>query len=461
MKFCLVLSWFRVHLKYVCVIACFIAILILPYMKVKKIVKLKIENVGLQFDKESLYPYHFKGGSVTQLWQSMVLLQNCSGVSKIGLGTQSPLWADKNVLLANTENDANILMYTITKRALMMVKGESFESPIQLIDDIFDELYAYGKQVTNNRDLNESFILNALVSLDNAAWLLFAHDNDIASFDELIPEQYREGLMHKQSRVAAVPAFSVGAKIDEIKSAVDKGFYVLKLKTGSAGTQQEMLEKDIDFFTAVHKAVGDSETAFTQNNKIQYCVDPNGRYESKETLQQFLDAADQIGALNQIAILEEPLEERNESYVGDLGVPIAADECVRTHEDVVKRVELGYTAIAVKVIAKTLSKTLKVIHSAHQNKMPCFCADLTVNPILLDWNKCISARLNSIPSLNLGFLESNGHQYYKNWNALKEYHPRKGATWTNINKGSFELDQTFYDESGGIFLPSTYYSSFF
>jgi hypothetical protein len=62
-------------------------------------------------------------------------------------------------------------------------------------------------------------------------------------------------------------------------------------------------------------------------------------------------------------------------------------------EDAAKRIEQGYSAIAVKAIAKTLSMTMRITQLAHEKKVPCFCADLTVNPILVDWNKNIAARL--------------------------------------------------------------------
>ncbi len=45
-------------------------------------------------------------------------------------------------------------------------------------------------------------------------------------------------------------------------------------------------------------------------------------------------------------------------------------------EDTAARIEQGYGAIAVKAIAKTL--TMKIAQLAHENKVPCFCADLTV-----------------------------------------------------------------------------------
>ena len=67
----------------------------------------------------------------------------------------------------------------------------------------------------------------------------------------------------------------------------------------------------------------------------------------------------------------------------DLGVRIAADESAHTDEDAIKRIEMGYQAIALKAIAKTLSMTMKIAQAAFERNVPCFCADLTVNPMKL------------------------------------------------------------------------------
>ena len=53
---------------------------------------------------------------------------------------------------------------------------------------------------------------------------------------------------------------------------------------------------------------------------------------------------------------------------------------------------MGYQAIALKAIAKTLSMTLKIAKVAHDHNVPCFCADLTVNPILVEWNRAVAAQ---------------------------------------------------------------------
>ena len=423
--------------------------------------KIRIKNVDSNFEREPLTPYHFKGSFITEGWQTAAWLEAESGTHKIGLGGQGILWSDAKVFAAHSEAGGNALMYAMSERALELMKGNSFTNPMELLDDLLPEIYAYGKKITGNPDLRKTFALNSLVCVDNAAWLLYAAENNINRFDDMIPDQYRPGLSWRHTKVASMPSFSVGAKIEKIKAAADQGYFIMKLKTGSAGTQDEMLEKDIAFLSAVHAAIGHYETPYTKNGKIPYYFDANERYDKKETLLRFLDHAKKIGAFDQIAVVEEPFGERNSAFVGDMGVTIAADESAHTVEDAAIRIQQGYGAIAVKAIAKTLSMTMKICQLAYEKKIPCFCADLTVNPILVDWNKCVAARLEPFPNLNIGLQETNGHQYYKNWDKMMTYHPKAGASWTQTRNGVYVTDKSFYDESGGIFQPSAHYEQMF
>lgn len=182
----------------------------------------------------------------------------------------------------------------------------------------------------------------------------------------------------------------------------------------------------------------------------------------KERLCEFLDYAKSIGALERIAIVEEPFDEANKVDVSDLGVRIAADESAHSCEDVIERIKLGYGAIALKPIAKTLSETLKILKAATENNIPCFCADLTVNPLMVEFNKNIAARIDKFPGVKIGILESNGHQNYVNWEQMKTYHPMYGkGKYLNSERGIFCLDDEFYDISGAIFKDSDYYCSLF
>jgi len=348
----------------------------------------------------------------------------------------------------------------MSERALQIMKGNSFTNPLELLDQLLPEVYTYGTKITGNPDLRKTFALNALVCVDNAAWLLYTMENKLKNFDDMIPGIYKPGLSSRQSKVVRLLSFSAASDIAKIKAAADEGYFI-KMKIGSAGTQKEMLEKDITFLSNVHKAIGHYKTPYTKDGRIPYFLDSNGRYEKKDFFLRFLDHAKKIRAFDQIAVIEEPFDESSEVYAGDMGVIIAADESAHTVEDAARRIEQGYKAIVLKGIAKTLSMTLKISQLTYEKQIPCFCADLTVNPILVDWNKCVAARLSPFPKISVGVLESNGPQYYKNWLKMMTYHPKADAIWTQTRNGAYYTDKSFYDESGGIFQPSAHYVELF
>ena len=423
---------------------------------------IRIKSVDSNFERDPLIrPFGFKGGYMTEIWQAAGLLETDSGYQEIGLCTQSVLWSDAEVFAAHTESAGNAIMYLMLEYALQKSKDSTFQDPIELMENLLPDTYEYGKKITQNKNLRKTFALNALLALDNAAWLVYAKENEFKSFDEMIPESYRDGLSYKHKKIASIPLMSYAVPISEIKEAVDDGYFVMKIKIGQPGTQEEMLEKDKNRIEEIHKAIGDKEIPHTKDGKIPYYFDANGRYEKKETLLRLLDHAEKIGALDQIVIIEEPFPEEYEVDVSDIGVRIAADESAHTDEDAEKRIQMGYSAIAVKAIAKTLSMTLKIIKVAHKHGIPCFCADLTVNPILVDWNKNVAARLAPFPELGLGLLETNGHQNYANWDKMRSYHPCTGASWTITKNGVFNLDDDFYKKSGCIFRQSDHYLNLF
>jgi L-alanine-DL-glutamate epimerase-like enolase superfamily enzyme len=126
------------------------------------------------------------------------------------------------------------------------------------------------------------------------------------------------------------------------------------------------------------------QSIYTKNGKLPYYFDANGRYESKKTLLKLIDHTYKIGAFDQIAIIEEPFPEELEIDVSNIPVRLAADESAHTVEDAIKRIEMGYKAMDLKAIAKTLSMTIKITKAALERDVPCFCADLTVNPVLVE-----------------------------------------------------------------------------
>ncbi len=424
--------------------------------------KITITAVAAKFEREALIrPFGFKGGYMSEIWQSAALLQSEAGARKIGLCTQNVLWSDAAVFAAHSESAGNALMFALTEYALGLVNGRSFVTPVDLLDSILDEVYAHGKKISGNPRLRKTFALNALVGVDNAAWLLYAAENGIESFDELVPAAYRPALAHRHQQVASIPLMAYNIPVEEIKAAVAGGYFFMKIKIGQPGSQQEMLEKDKARLSEIHQAIGGARTPHTADGKLPYYFDANERYESKETLLRLLDHARKIGAFDQIAIIEEPFAETFDADISDIPVRIAADESAHTDADAIRRMQMGYKAIALKAIAKTLSMTLKVAQAAHERQVPCFCADLTVNPILVEWNKNVAARLAPFPGIGIGLLETNGHQNYKNWGAMRSYQPQHDAQWSLTRKGVFNLDADYYAKSGGIFMPSSHYEALF
>lgn len=424
---------------------------------------IRIDCVDSYFEREPLIsPFGFKGGYLSELWQPVSYLRADSGNHAIGLGTQSVLWSDAGIFSSYSESGGNALMYLLTERALQMLKNTSYTSPVDLIDSLYWEIYQYGIRITGNSSLRKTFALNALVSVDNALWLLYAKENGIRNFDQLIPREYSSVFSEKHERVAAIPLISYNVNTLDIRSQVQQGYFFMKIKIGQAGSQQEMLQKDTERLTEIHNVLKDIRTPYTQSGKIPYYFDANGRYEEKETFLRFLDHAKKIGAFDQIAIVEEPFPENCEMDVSDIPVRLAADETAHTETDTVERIAMGYKAVALKPIAKTLSMTMKIAKAASDRSIPCFCADLTVNPVLVEWNKNVAARLKPFPGLDqIGLMESNGHQNYVNWRSMEQRTPFYKEPWRQMEKGFYHTSESFYMRGGGIFDPIPYYEEIF
>ena len=421
-----------------------------------------IQAVSSNFEREPLIrPFGFKGGYMTEIWQTANLLQSATGIKKVGLCTQNVLWSDASVFADHSESGGNALMFALTEHALQLIKGRAFTNPVELLEEIFDEVYQYGIKITGRKDLRKTFALNALVGVDNAAWMLYAAENEIDNFDKLIPTKYRPALSKHNKIVASIPLMAYSIPVTEIVQAVESGYFFMKIKIGQPGTQAEMLEKDKERLSSIHKAIGHYQTPHTSSGKLPYYFDANGRYEEKDTLMKLIDHAKNIGAFEQIAIIEEPFPEEAQIDVRDIPVRLASDESAHTDNDAITRIEMGYKAIALKAIAKTMSMTMKIANVAKERNIPCFCADLTVNPILVDWNKNVAARLDPFPGLGTGLLETNGHQNYKNWKVMESYHPFPDAEWRKTEKGVFNLDADFYKKSGGILTDSSHYMELF
>ena len=423
---------------------------------------IRIVRTQSDFEREKLIrPFGFKGGYLTELWQVISKMQSESGISRIGIATQSVLYGDSDLFSHHSEADGNTMMYDLVNRALDIVKQTPFRTPVELIDKILPKVIQEGKKITGKQDLNINFVYNALISVDNAAWLTYAAENKFSSFESMIPKQYKKALSHKNKKIAIMYQIPYGMPMQDLKNAVKQGYFVFKIKTGAPGSQSEMLQADIDRLSLIHETLKDLRTEQTENGKLIYTMDANARYEKKETLLKYLDHARKIGAYDQILLFEEPLNENNEERVDDIDILIGADESVHDEQSAIRRLDQGYKVMVLKGIAKTLSLSIKIAKLAAERNVPCMCADLTVNPILIDWNKNLAAHLAPFPVINMGMMETNGDMQYVNWKNMVNYHPAASAPWMIPKNGVFELNSDFYERSGGIFEPSAHYESMF
>ncbi|MCS7180981.1 MAG: L-alanine-DL-glutamate epimerase, partial [bacterium] len=330
--------------------------------------------------------------------------------------------------------------------------------------EIFPKVHKYAKKITDKENLKETFTLNSLVPIDNALWILYAKEKKNLNFFEIIPEEYRQPFKYRHKKIGCIPLISYSVSIDEIEKLINEGFFILKIKIGSDpdndGDREKMLKWDMERIKTIHEKFKNYRTPYTKNGKLPYYFDANGRYESKERLKKLIDFIDKIGALEQVIIIEEPFPEELEIDVSDLPVRIIADESAHTDKDVIKRYHMGYKGVALKPIAKTMSMTLKIINEAEKRNMDYFCADLTVTPILWDWNKIFSSGIKTLPELKIPIMEANGFMYYKNWEKLLQYHPFYGkGDWIIPKNGVFSLNEDFFRVSGGIFELSEHYKT--
>lgn len=424
--------------------------------------KISIIRTQSDFEREKLIrPFGFKGGYLTELWQVVSRMQSDSGISKIGIATQSVLYGDSDLFSLHSEAEGNAMMYDLVKKSLELVKQNPFRNPLELLDKILPSVIQEGKKISGKPDLNINFIYNALVSVDNAAWLIYAAENKFNSFEAMIPHPYKKAISHRNKKIAIMYQIPYGMPMQDLKNAAKQGYFVFKIKTGSPGSQSAMLQADMDRLTLIHDTLKDLRTEQTANGKLIYTMDANARYEKKETLLKYLDHARKIGAFDHILLFEEPLNERNDESVEDIDIRIGADESVHDESTAIKRLDQGYKVLVLKGIAKTLSMSVRIAKLASERNVPCMCADLTVNPILIDWNKNLAAHLAPFPVINMGLMETNGDMNYVNWKNMVNYHPSASASWMSPENGVFELNSDFYKRSGGIFEPSEHYEGMF
>ena len=423
-----------------------------------------IARADLEIQREPfIRPFAFKGASFQEKWILVVRLEDEAGRSAFGVGGLAVLWSDARVFAEHSEVGGNALMVAVLERALALVRGEDFAGPQAMFRHVLPEVYAYAQAVTRRADLRPTFALNALVALDNAAWVLSARQAGATNMDDLLPPSSRGILAHRQRYVAAVPAIGYASTAEEIAAIVQAGAYLLKIKIGHPGDQATMLAKDCEWLSYLHGMVEDSETPMTESGKILYYLDANGRYECVEDLLRLLQHAERIGMLQRIVLLEEPLAEELVVDVGGVPARLAADESLHSVDDVVLRAEQGYGAIAVKAAGKTMSLALEMVAAADGVGLQPFVADNACVPILVDWNKSMAGRLPAFPGLKGGIMETNGLENYgrETWRRMLAEHPCAGADWLLPTGGSFVLGESFYAQSGGILADPKPYSGLF
>jgi L-alanine-DL-glutamate epimerase-like enolase superfamily enzyme len=406
--------------------------------------------------RELKSPFGFKGSALTGLWQTAVTLTS-DRHSALGLGVQSVLWSDSEIFAKYGEEKGNQMMFEVTKYATKLLMSHTFETPYEVLGYLLPRAIEFGRQLTKDPNLRQTFILNSLVPIDLAAWTLYAKENHLDNFETMTKIQ--SGL--RQDRLVNIPLITYHTSLEEVTTLASSGYSLFKIKIGSDpehdGDLDKMLEWDKNRFAELDRLLKQYETPFTTCNHPVYYLDANGRYDTKERLMDFLSFADKIGALHKIVLLEEPFSEENKIDVHDLSVCVAADESAHCLEDAKERICLGYRAIALKPIAKTLSMTLRILDYALKAGIACFCADLTVNPIMVEWNKNLAARLSPIDGMKVGVVESNGSQNYTDWNEMLTHHPMYGKDFVSSQNGVYHLDDEFYQTDGGIFITPEYY----
>lgn len=422
---------------------------------------MRITATKLNFEREPFKaPFGFKGKYLHSLWQVVVGLESEKGNTGLGLGVQSVLWSDAELFSRYSAEGGNAVMFLLTEFALKHCTDIEWETPVELLDYLYPLLIGYGKKLTSD-SMRDTFALNALVPVDLAAWQLYAIENSITSFDDMIGDRFNSSLNTRHGQLACIPLVNYSLSDKDIMDLVKNGYFFFKIKVGNDpdkdGSVEKMLDWDKKRINQIHGLLKDIEIPWTRDGRIPYYLDANGRYKDKYILKEFLDYADSIGALERIILFEEPFPEEYKEDISDLSVRIAADESAHTVKDVVERIGLGYKAVALKPIAKTLSMSLKIAKECKEKNIPCFCADLTVPPVMVEWNKCVAARLDPLPGMKIGVLETNGHQNYENWDLITRYHPYPDSLWATSKDGLFRLDDDFYQKSGGIFKKVPHY----
>ena len=411
---------------------------------------ISIKKAYCNFEREPLKTaFGFKGRALTYLLQSSVLLSDGEEVGS-GVGVQSVLWSDGRVFSKYGEDEGNRLMYSVTEYAVSRLVGRSFAEPYEAISYLIPECRAYIDSIIGET-VSETFILNSLVPVDLALWMLYAKKVGLTTFDGIFKGNSRNFAL------ANIPLITYNTPLSEVVALAKAGTPIFKIKLGSDpehdGDPEKMLRWDMARALEIHEALSSVRSEYTDSMGAVYYFDANGRYDTKDRLLRLIEFFGEKDILSRTVLFEEPFDEKNEIYVGDIPCCFAADESIHSIADVERRIALGYGALTLKPIAKTLSLTLKMIECAERAGIQCFCADLTVNPVMLEWNKNVAARIKPIKGMKIGVVESNGAQNYVNWKIMQGYLSAKKSVGCDA---VYMLGEDFYSDNS-IFKESEHY----
>ena len=397
-------------------------------------------------------PFGFKGSYSSSIWITTVKLKTFKNFSS-GSSIQGVLWSDGNVYSKIGESKSNELMFSITQHLCELLVDKEYEKPGDLFDFLYTQGMKYAKDILQFSP-RKTFILNAMVPIDNALRLLYCKEMQAFNYSSFAFDN--EVFQVKQDKLALIPLISYNTSIEQIKQLADDGVCVFKIKIGADpdrdNDKNKMLEQDKKRIAEIHSVLTDYKSEYTDNGYVAYYLDANGRYDTIDRVIRLLEYTKLIGAFDRIILLEEPFDEENDLNVSNIEVTVAADESVHDVYDAKKKIDLGYKAFALKPIAKTITATNKIAKLAIENNIALFCADLTVTPLLVEINKNYASRLLPVPGMKIGIIESNGSQNYVNWAEMMAMHPLKNHLSVTPVNGIFQLNDDYHKKSGGIFL---------
>lgn len=415
----------------------------------------KIIHTALTHRPEPLmHSFGFKGGALTELWQVFVTITTDEYGTAQGQSIQSVLWSDSAVFAHWGQQQGNEKMLATTAYALSLLERMELDAPPVMLEALLPRLLDYAAGITENPSLRTTFVLNAMTGIDFCLWKLWRRKLGAPDFDTLF------GMDIHQERLGLIPLLTYDTTEEEIRRLAEEGCFLFKIKIGSnpggRNDPEEMLRWDCERLSQIHAILSGLDTPWTDCGHPLYYIDANGRYDTRERLERFLAHAQTIGAKERVVVLEEPFAENNLQNVRGLGVPVAADESAHCAEDARRLMdEYGYSAMALKPIAKTLSVSLAVLAEAQKRNVPCFCADLTVNPTMVELNKRFAAGLPSLPGLKIGVFETNGAQNYTNWAMLLNKSPARGMSWAEPEQSCYRLNGDYYRNDGNLWKEET------